>query len=48
MGFGLEREGGFGSVVVEVVVMGRRREGTDTRAERGLRIVRERMLGMVC
>ena len=41
VGWGVE----FGSVVVGVVVvMGRRRDGTETRAENGLRMVRERVL----
>lgn len=34
----------FGSMVVVLVIIGRRRDGTDTRAENGLRRVRERVL----
>jgi hypothetical protein len=42
---GVSEEDGVGRGGRSVVGTRRRREGTETRAERGLRIVRERVLG---
>lgn len=49
---GEEEDSGIGALEEEdvdvAVMVGVRREGTDTRAERGFRIVRERVLRCFC